>query len=194
MKCIPFDIEEHLNIFISFLKQETANSKDPAAANMWADDWTELPNTLPYILTKTNKFTGSLGEFHILFDGDQIIGCGGVQIAHFNNRIALCGVRTWVLPKYRNRSLLKDLLLPVHKSWAIRNNCYQIALTFNDYNKNIMEIFKRNRAGTPRLEHNLFYNGIEENKYPVTIQQTPQWVIYEKLNPLWNFNWSILRA
>ena len=33
-------------------------------------------------------------------------------------------------------------MLPLHKRWAIENKCEIIALSFNEYNKNIIEIFK----------------------------------------------------
>jgi len=38
----------------------------------------------------------------------------------------------------------------------------------------------------------LFYNGIKELDFPVTIQYTKQWVIYEQLDPEWTYDWSII--
>lgn len=177
--------------FFNFLS--SVKDPSPAFENMWDRDWQNKPNTLPYLLEKTDKFK-TLGDYFVIYDNDNIVGMGGVYYSSFNKFVAIAGVRTWVNPTYRNRALLKEHLLPYHKAWAIKNNCRQVALTFNDYNKNVAEIFKRNRAGTPRLEHNLFYNGLCEVEFPVTILKTKQWVIYEQLDKDWSFDWSIIKA
>ena len=38
------------------------------------------------------------------------------------------------------------------------------------------------------------YNDANELDKPITIQYTPQWVIYERLDPAWNFNWNLLKV
>jgi len=180
--------------FFDFLRE--INSEDPALDNMWHDDWSEKPNTLPHMLSLTSKFNGTSGDFHVVYDKKKIVGCGGIYRSSVNKHIALAGVRTWVNSEYRNRSLLKEYLLPFHKAWAQTTGCKQVALTFNDYNKNIIAIFKRRRLGESdrghREEKHLFYSGLHEVKFPVVLQYTPQWVIYEKLDQAWEFNWRLL--
>ena len=44
-----------------------------------------------------------------------------------------------------------------------------------------------------REPKNLFYNGMEEVKFPVIIQYTPQWVIYEKLDKSFSFDWESIK-
>ncbi len=178
--------------FFKFLEQATDPS--PAFENMWDDEWESKPNTLPYLLEKTDKFKKPNGDYFVIYDGTKIVGMGGVCPSSVNKFIALAGVRTWVNPAYRSRSLLKEHLLPYHRAWAVENKCKHVALTFNDYNKNVIEIFKRNRAGTPRLEHNLFYNGLCELEFPVMLQKTRQWVIYEQLDTSWDFDWRLIQA
>lgn len=176
------------------------DTKDAALENMWDRDWENKENSLPYMLLRTNKFDGVNGEFHVILDGDKIVGCGGVQIAPFHNRIAICGVRTWLDPEYRNQMLIAKKLLPVHKRWAIKQGCKQIALTFNEYNRHLTRPFTRIRLGENknrikrRTPNMMFYNGVNELDYMVTIQYTPQWVIYEKLDKKWQFNWQYLRS
>ena len=182
--------------FFDFCQHEAQQQEKDASMNMWSDDWKNKNNTLPYILENTNRFDGTSGEFFILFDGDIIVACGGVYVSEFNNQIALAGVRTWVKNEYRHLSLNKDYLLVEHKKWCIERNIKLIALSFNDYNKNIIQIFKRNRLGeknvriNKREPKNLFYNGMEEVRFPVTIQYTPQWVIYEKIDKDFEFDWG----
>ena len=200
MQAIQFNPDRDLDKFAEFLQIETEFSKDSAADNMWHADWQQLPNTLPYMLTKTDKFTSDLGAFHLIMDGDTIAACGGVQIAHFNNKIALAGIRTWVAKEYRNQMAVARYLLPAHKAWALEHGCNQVALTFNQYNKNLTRPFTRTRAGedgariSRRTADMMFYNGVNELDYMVMIQYTPQWVIYERLDPDWDFNWQSIKV
>jgi hypothetical protein len=43
-----------------------------------------------------------------------------------------------------------------------------------------------------RQSHHLFYNGAIEVDFPVTIQYTKQWVMYEQLDPSFVFDWTII--
>jgi hypothetical protein len=180
--------------FFSFL-QSQQNLNDPAWTNMWDDDWQNKPNTLPYILTKTTKYSNTDGEFHIVYDKKKVVACGGVSKLATNSLIALAGTRTWIAEQYRNQSIARNYLLPEHKAWAINQGCKQVALTFNDYNKNIITIWKRTRLGekrTSREPRHMFYNNFNELTFPVVIQYTPQWVIYEQLDLDWQFNWQCI--
>ena len=185
--------------FFNFLKSESREIDQPASVNLWSDDWNTKNYTLPYILTNTKRFDGVNGEFFILYDKDKIVACSGVYISDFNKDIAIAGVRTWINKGYRHLILNKDYLLVEHKKWAINNNIKMISLSFNEYNKNIIQIFKRNRLGekigriNSREPHHMFYGGLHEVNFPVIIQYTPQWVIYEKLDDSFDFNWESLK-
>jgi hypothetical protein len=182
--------------FFDFLK--TTNTSDPASNNMWDDDWENKNYTLPYILEKTDRFNGENGEFHIVFDDDKIIACGGVYISAFSQHISIAGTRTWVDKHYRNKLIMREVLLPRQKAWSIEQGSKLIAISVNEYNKNLLKPFKRIRLGedknrmTARQPHHLFYNGAIEVKFPVTIQYTKQWVLYEKLDPRFEFDWQII--
>jgi hypothetical protein len=186
-------------IFFNFLKTESLEVEQPASVNIWSDNWETSSNTLPYLLSNGKRFDGVNGEFYILFKNDVIVACGGVYISDFDQNIAIAGVRTWVSKEYRHLSLNKDYLLTEQKKWAIGKNMKIIALSFNEYNKNIIQIFKRNRLGektgriNSRNSKNMFYNGVNEVPFQVTIQHTPQWVIYEKIDENFNFDWTKLK-
>jgi hypothetical protein len=121
-----------------------------------------------------------------------------VYISDFSNRIAIGGVRTWVTKEYRNNSILREYLLPAHKLWCQERNIDILALTFNEYNKNLPKVFKRRRLGesieriTSREPKHLFYSGLHEVPFALSIQYTKQWLIYEKLSD-WNFNWETIK-
>ncbi len=180
--------------FYSFLKSTQLESK-PANINMWHDDWINEKHTLPFILHNTDRFSNN-GEYHIVFDGDTVVACGGVYISNFSQSIALAGVRTWVNQIYRNQSILREHLLPIQKTWCQKRNVKLIALTFNEYNKNLIQVFQKRRLGETkeriktRQPHHLFYNNLTKVEFPVTIQYTKQWVIYETLDSTFNFNWE----
>jgi hypothetical protein len=127
------------------------------------------------------------------------VACSGVYISEFSKDIVIAGVRTWVNKNYRHLTLNRDYLLAEQKKWAIDRNAKIIALSFNEYNKNIIQIFKRNRLGensgriNSRLPKHIFYNGLQEIKFPIIIQYTPQWVIYEKLDSNFTFDWTTIK-
>lgn len=185
--------KQKLNFF-NWLRDQS--NDDPAYENMWADNWQDQPNTVPYILTNTQKYSSINGDFNIVYDKKTIAGCAAVYIAPFNNKIALAGVRTWITPEYRNKLIAREYLLPAHKQWAINNKCHTVALTFNDYNKNLRTIWRKRRLGenrSVREPHHMFYSNFNELEYPVLIQQTPQWVIYEQLSDSY-FNWQMIQV
>lgn len=185
--------------FFSFLRS-TQQYDSPATVNMWSDNWQSKKETLPYLLEKTNRFDGVNGEFHIFYDDASPIACGGVYISSFSKFIGIAGVRTWVDPTYRHRSILREFMLPIHKQWCNNSNLKAVAVTFNQYNKNLIQVFKRKRLGEmsdricTRNQQHLFFNGLVEVPFPVTVQYTPQWVIYEKLDLEFDFDWSLLKV
>jgi hypothetical protein len=168
---------------------------DPAAVNMWAIDWESKSHTLPYILTNSDRYSGNSGEFFLVICQSNIVGCSGVYLSEFDSKFALAGCRTWIQPTHRNKSLPRELLLPAQKKWAQDRNASAVGLTFNDYNKNLINTWKRTRLGenrTPRKPHHLFYNNFNEVKFSVTIQYTEQWLIYERLDSTFEFDWSTI--
>lgn len=187
-----------LGSFFKFCK-ESSLEQLPAAQNMWSDNWEHIPEVLPYILHKTDRFTNK-GQFHILFNADHVVLCGGVYVSDFSRGVAIAGTRTWVSKQYRHRSLVRDYLLPKHKEWAINHGCKQIAICFNEYNKSLKRIFFRNRLGESnerlqfRTEEHLFGSNINEPPFPVNIQETAQWILYEKIDPNWEFDWKSIEA
>lgn len=181
-------------VFYDFLKNESLNSKDPASKNMWDDNFGT--HSLPYLLEKTKRFSPGNGDFHILTYNQNVIACAGVYISEFSKTVALAGTRAWVTKEYRNKHILREYLLPEHKLWAINNQCDAVAICFNEYNKNLITVFKRTRFGesSTRVAYkeskHLFYNGINEVNFPVKIQNTKQWVLYEILNDQFKFDWG----
>ena len=176
--------------------KDASESDDPAAENMWADDWETKNNTLPFLLEKRARFVPPNGDFHVVYDGKKFVACGGIYKSDFSEYVALAGTRTWVNREYRNQLIPREVLLPVHKQWAIDNKCKQVALCFNEYNKGLMKVWARRRAGEsrgPRQSHHLFYNDLNIVEFPVTIQYTKQWVMYERLQADWEFSWDSIK-
>lgn len=171
-----------------------------AYSNMWDDNWMTKINTLPYILEHTDRFDDVNGKFHIIYNDSDIVACGGVYRSQFSDLVGIGGVRTWTNDKYRHQSLLREFLLPLHKAWCVENNIKTIVLSFNEYNKNLIQVFKRRRFGehqeriNNRKPHHLFYNGVNELEFPVTIQYTKQWIVYEILDPTFNFDWTTIKC
>lgn len=181
----------HFNSLLEFCKIESFR-KEHAAVNMWDVDWELKPNTLLYILSKDNRFSNPLGNFYLLYDDDKVIGCSGIYVSDFSEKIAIAGTRTWLSHGYRTKQYVRDFLLTEQKRWAIRNNISIIALTFNSYNKNLIKLFRKGQKLQTRSKDHLFYNNINYLDYTVMIKGVPQWVIYENLSNYF-FNWETLK-
>lgn len=182
--------------FLDFCQQASTEIDQLASENMYHPDWVNNPNTLPYQLIMSDRYSFPKGEFYFLLFDDQIVACSGIYQSDFNDQLVIAGCRTWIDKKFRNLSIARDFILPAQKRWAKENNYSAIALTFNDYNKNIIQIFKKRRLGekrSPRESKHLFYSNFNQVEYPVNIQFTKQWVIFEKLNDDWNFDWQSLK-
>jgi len=189
--------QSNKDIFYRYLKDQALNSKDIAAKNMW--DESKSKSSLVYILENTDRFLYPNGEFNILFYNSLIVGCAGVYKSLFSNEIALAGTRAWLSKEFRNKHILREYFLPNHKLWAKMNYCKAVALCFNEYNKSLIKVFKRTRLGESSSRVNfkepkhLFYNGICEIDFPVIIQHTKQYVIYEKLDTNFMFDWQLIK-
>jgi len=184
-------------LFLNFCKDQFESSLDPAASNMWANNWEADSHTLPNLIYIQKRFDSPHGQFNLLLEDDKIIGCAGVYISEFSNKFAIAGCRTWISTPYRNMSLMREYVLPIQKCWAQEKNLDAIGLTFNFYNKNLAKIWERRRLGEKRSErdrYHMFYNGLQKVEFPLLIQNTPQWMIYEKLNDSWNFDWDTIKC
>ena len=194
-KLVRFE-DVDLNQFFAFCAEAKEEVSQPASVNMWDDDWMNQPHTLPYKLIIEKSYTESNGAFHVLYHNKEIVGCGGVYRSPFCSSLAIGGTRTWIKREYRNLSLPREYLLPAQKDWAIKNKYGAIALTFNSYNKNIVSIFKRSRLGekrTPKGPNHILYHGMNEVPFTIRLQYTKQYVIYEKLDASWSFDWETVK-
>lgn len=184
--------------FFKFL-ESTQDSDDLAKDNMYDIDWQNKPNTLPYILTYTDRFTGDSGEFNVLFSNDSVIAVSGVYRSNFSEHISIAGVRTFIDKKHRynTRNIIREHLLHRHKAWSIEHDCKIIMVSFNEYNKNLINIFKRSGLGDRKWvvcnDSHLFGGEIHEVEFPCNIQYTKQYVFYEKLDKDFSFDWTTLK-
>ena len=145
-----------------------------------------------YILENTNRFKIN-GFYQVLFDDDKVIASGGGYASEFSNDIAILGTRTWIQKDHRHKLISREYLLPNEKKWAIENGFKAIMLTFNQYNKNLIKLWYRSRLGESRSireSRHFGFNGVTEIEFPVTIQFTKQWIIYEKLDEDFCFDWN----
>jgi len=177
--------------FFQLLQQTQAETDKPAATNMWSNNPNDS-NSLLYLLDHTDRFRKN-GMFQVLFDNNHAVACSGAYTSEFSQHVALLGVRSWVQKSYRNRLISRNILLPKEKSWAIETGHKIVALTFNEYNRHLQELFKRKRLGvsmSARSSEHFGYLGTHTVEFPVDIQYTKQYVIYEKLDQQFEFDWS----
>ena len=191
-------VNEKEKVF-EYLKDISLNeNKDLAAVNMWNPEWEHDSKTLMYILCKTDMLTGDNGEYYLIFDELGDVACSaGVYKSEFDKLFGVA-TRLWVRKKYRNLKLGGIAILKPVRKWCVDHNCKACGLTLNQYNRHIITVYKRKGLGVnfkPSLkEDELFYNGITEVDFPVIIKYTKQWVAYEKLDSMYEFDWESIRA
>jgi hypothetical protein len=174
-----------------FCKRQLDDSE--VSNNMWIPQWRSDPSTLLYILKRNDRFSGNQGRFHLLYDDEKIIGCGGVYISDFSPRVAIAGVRTWIDKDYRNFQYMKDFILIENRNWAIEQSIDVVALSFNYYNKNLIKLFTRGQKIGTRTDRHMFYKNFNVVESPVMIRNMPQWIIYENLTD-YRFDWNQIKC
>lgn len=180
---------------LDFCKQASLKTDDPAHENMYHEHWQDHPEVLPYVLYIHKRFKDNNGDFFVTRINGKIEAIAGVYISAFDSNVAIGGVRAWVNPEYRARMLVGHHILPLHLAWAKEKGCKTIALTFNEYNKRLVNYFKRSGLGVAkdRTPDRMFYNGVNEVPFTCEIQFTEQWVIYDKIDPTYNPNWHLIK-
>lgn len=163
--------------FLDFCDRES-KTEEPAAKNMGLEFYGVF-----------SRFQRN-GRFDLVIEDGEIIACGGAYISDFSPDIAVAGARTWATKEARHRRIIRDHILTTHKRWAMDKGMKIATLTFNQYNKNLRELFFRRPQ---RFPERLFHLNFTSPDFPVMIQNTPQWVLYEKFTD-WDFDWESIRA
>lgn len=189
---------EDKEIFFNFCRYASKETKELASVNMWARNTFVKPWTLGYRLESTKEFHEPNGKFYVLYHDNEVIGCSGIHVSEFHPLIFSAGVRTWIKKEYRNQSINKKYFFPEQRAWAVKKNAKIIFLSFNDYNKNLIQVFKRNRLGenkervTNRNKNDLFSNGLKTIDFPLIINKTKQWICYETIDKDFDYDWNSL--
>ena len=177
---------------LDFCGYASTFTNDPAHVNMYHKNWEDRPETLPYLIYISERFRDNNGDFYVLKIDNVIKAISGVQISPFDTNVAMAGIRSWIDPSLRAKMYIGHHLLPLHLSWAKEKDLKTILLSFNGYNKRLMNYFKRSGMGVPkqRNETRLFNNGVHEVPFSVDIQYTEQWVLYHKIDESYEPNWK----
>lgn len=188
------DLEFRENFF-SFCKSAFEEKDQPAHTNMWDDNWQTNDNTLLYHLFISKRLCSETGETFVLKKDDNIIAVSSIYVSPFDSKVAIGGVRSWVINEYRGKFMIGRYLLPLQLAWAKNKNLKIIALTFNEYNHKLINYFKRSGFGIKknRNPNSLFYNGLHEVGFPINLQYTKQWAIYHKIDENYIPDWNNIR-
>lgn len=177
---------------IEFCKTAYHNKIDPAHINMWHPDWANKSETLLFNIFVSKRLCGPTGETYLLWRNDRLIAVSSVYISSFDTNVAIGGVRSWVVEQYRGDLMIGRHLLPLQYQWAKKHQLKIFALTFNDYNKKLINIIKRSGFGRVknRTKEKPFFHGVYTVDFPVSIQYTKQWVVYDKIDCNYEPNWK----
>jgi hypothetical protein len=194
-----FENDYHItnkDMILTYCKNAFEEKTEPSHVNMWSDDWENNNAVFPYLIYISDRFKNGKGDMFILLDDDNtIVALSGVNVSEFDTNVALGGVRTWLNKELRGKFVIGRNILPIQLKWAKDHNMKTIALTFNEYNKRLLPYFKRSGFGIEkkRNPNSMFYNGQFHVEFPVTINYTKQWVIYHKIDDLYQPDWESIR-
>jgi N-acetylglutamate synthase-like GNAT family acetyltransferase len=180
---------------LAFCKQLSNEKTHPAYKNMWVDDWENDKSNLLYLIYIKKRLKEPKGQFYVLKIENKIVAVAGVYISDFDSRVAIGGVRSWVVEEYRSKFLIGKHILPCQLQWAKEKNCALFFLTFNNYNKNLINIVKRTGFGRKkqRTPDMLFYNGVHIAPFSCKIQSPEQWVVYDIIDDTYEFDWNKIK-
>jgi hypothetical protein len=184
------------DMILSYCKNAFEEKSEPSHINMWSDDWKNDNAVFPYLIYVSDRFKNDNGDMFVLLDdANNIVALSGVNISEFDDSVALGGVRTWLNKNMRGKFVIGGNLLPIQLKWAKEHGMKTIVLTFNDYNKRLIPYFKRSGFGIEKKRNinSMFYNGQFHVEFPVTINYTKQWVIYHKIDELYQPDWESIR-
>jgi hypothetical protein len=190
-----FDSIEFKESFFTFCKAAFEEKDQPAHSNMWDDDWQTNDNTILYHLFVSKRLCCDTGETFVLMEGKKILAVSSIYISPFDKHVAIGGVRSWVVNDFRGKFMIGRYLLPLQLTWAKNKKLKTIALTFNEYNRDLINYFKRSGFGIKKNRNpsSLFYNGLYEVKFPINLQYTKQWAIYHKIDEEYEPDWGKIK-
>jgi len=181
---------EQIQDIRKFCQKCELDRKHPAVENMEESDWINKPHTLMYILMLTDRFRIGNGLMSFLYNSDdEIIASSGCYKSDFDSNVVIGGCRTY---KFQTSGIwfqLANNLMLDHFNWAKEIGAKIFALTFNDYNHKLMSILARADKFNPGGNNSDFYTKMTILPYKALIKNTPQYVLYYKLDqtyePIW---------
>lgn len=181
--------------FLDFCRSAYHQKDDPAHVNMWSEDWQSNYETLPYHIFSSGRLCSDTGETFILKDDDKIIAVSSIYVSPFDDNISIGGVRSWVIKEHRGEFMIGRHLLPLQLKWAKHKDQKAIVLTFNEYNRRLLNYFRRSGFGIKKKRNpdSLFYNGLHEVPFPINLQFTKQWAIYHKIDENYEPDWDLIK-
>lgn len=167
------------------------------AQNWSISDWEKKPETLLNCIFVQRRFDSNKGLFTFVRDESGILACGGVYKIADQSDIMILGTRAFTLPGKRgtksfnsNRFLHGEYLFPAQEEWAIKNQAKCLLLTFNEHNVWLKDFVIRIAHAKPiglgiNVSQNAkrFYQGFQEYREPMFIQNTRQMILYKNLDP-----------
>ena len=152
---------------------ELTESGHPAEINMRYSDWESNPASLFYLIYKEQRLVGSSGQYFVLNDNGNTAAGSGVYV---KDNTAILLVRSWIIPEFRSKWLLHEHLLPLQLTWARSQAAKDAMITVNEYNKNLLVIFKR-AMRSERHPMSKWYKDAVISDEPEIIKNVPQWTV-----------------
>ena len=174
-----------LNKLIVFCK-DAIDDSIPGSVNLDTVNWENKPHTLLHTLIKEKRFNSeSRSNYLLLEKGDHYIAGSGFYPLKNDHNVCILSTRTYVIKTERGKLLNGYFLLPEQIKLAKELNYKSLILTFNEYNLWLKKSIHRasfNQSKFAGLKIPDSYKNWKPLDYPVTIQYTKQWCLYQHLD------------
>lgn len=161
----------------------------------------EQPNNNWYdVMFKEQRFSKENGGLCLLMHESEIVGISGYNRSELNPEIWISGVRTLIHTEHRHNVLISKFIVPFQiQSIKERNGKCVIWLFDAGNEKNIFRVVKNGKLNV-LLQNQLeafkktAYNNLQVLDYPIVVNHTLQYVIYQYLEDGYTFDWNSLEC
>ena len=152
---------------------EAAEEDLPPAKNMEVEDYENKPETLLHKLWVSKEYDRLFLGWH----GERLVGISACY--KLNNKVMICGCRSWTVPDMRTKYVHGNHILPEQFKYAKEKGCAAAWFTFNDYNEWLYKFLKRISEGKATafgMKNSDTYKDLKFLKGPMLVKDTLQQV------------------
>lgn len=176
----------------------------PDLPNFSMLNWPENRASLMYKLVTGASYTTNRGGIFALSDGEKYLAISGfhrleIEDGKWSDDVFVCGSRTLVRREYRHHLLVSTYLIPAQYQAVRKRQGKMMIFCFDSseesslykiYKDGKFNLFLRNKLSN----FDEIYGDMKIHDKPVYVNFTKHNVLYKKLDPNFEFDWSTIEV